>query len=93
MVNNVLAIDQYSIICRRTRLPRRAVLGRAQIIALLCIRARGTTHLTALVHSSGAVCCGSPGRAPAELVVNQPVMSIRASMGDHGVVGDAGPDG
>jgi hypothetical protein len=93
MVNSVLAIDQYSIISRHTRLPRRTVLRRAQIIALLCIRARGATHLAALVYSSGTVCCGSHGRASTKLVVNQLVMSIGASMCDHRVVGDTGPDG
>lgn len=93
MVNGVLAIDQYSIISRHARPPRRTVLRRAQIIALLCIRARGTTHLAALVYSSGTVCCGSHGRASTKLVVNQLVMSIGASMCDHRIVGDASPDG
>lgn len=91
MTHSVLAVN-LNVVVAQAPLANRATLRNIKVVALLCVAAGGAAHLAALVENGGAVRCRSRRRALTKFAVDE-VVSVVASVGNGGIVGDTCPDG
>lgn len=92
MAYRVLAVDT-NVVVADALLSSNTTLSKIEVITLLCITTGAAAHLAALVASSGAFGNRSRRGALARLTVDQAVVSVMASVGNGGIIGDTSPDG